>query len=148
MVTGDARYLERWRDLRHLLNGEWIIYILVALSAGPLHYKELHAAIQESITFDPWSGSVRKIGGRALGRTLRRLEAGGMILRHEERVFPRSVVYSITPAATDLLARAQTIADWAEEHLDLFEQLRSAQLESNGHRGPSDSEPPDDDDLD
>jgi DNA-binding HxlR family transcriptional regulator len=148
MVAGDARYLERWRDLRHLLNGEWIIYTLVALSTGPLHYKDLHAAVQDSITFDPWSGSVRKIGGRALGRTLRRLEAGGMIHRHEERVFPRSVIYSLTPAANDLLIRAQPIVDWADRHPELFTQLRSAQVESNGHHAPSGGEPPDDDVLD
>ena len=112
MVTGDREYyLNRWRDLRHLLNGEWIIHILVVLNSGPLHYKDLYQAIQESSTFDPWSGAVRKISGRALGRTLRRLEAGGLVVRTEERVFPRSVVYSITPAAADLLARAQAVMD-------------------------------------
>jgi DNA-binding HxlR family transcriptional regulator len=124
--------VERWRDLRHLLNGEWIIYILVALSEGELHYKDLHDTIQDMSTYDPWTGSVRKIQSRALGRTLRRLEAGGLVLRHEERVFPRSVVYSLTPAAVDLLARARSVVDWAEANTDLFEQLRTTQVDANG----------------
>jgi DNA-binding HxlR family transcriptional regulator len=139
MVTGDARYLQRSRDLRHLLNGEWITHILVALSAGPLHYKELHEAIQEMTTFDPWTGTERRIQSRALGRTLRRMETAGLVDRFEERAFPRSVVYSLTPAATDLRARARPLIDWAEEHLDLIERLQKA---------PEDGESPDDDQPD
>ena len=84
MVTGDARFLQRSRDLRHLLNGEWIVHTLVALSAGPLHYNELHAAIQEMTTFDPWTGTVRRIQSRALGRTLRRMETSGLVEVGEE----------------------------------------------------------------
>jgi DNA-binding HxlR family transcriptional regulator len=148
MVMGDARYLQRSRDLRHLLNGEWITHILVALSAGPLHYKDLHAAIQEMSTYDPWTGQERRIQGRALGRTLRRLETGGLVLRHEERVFPRSVVYSLTPAATDLLTRARPLIDWAEEHVDLIERLQRSQSKKKGHRPQPSDELPDDDRFD
>ncbi|GLZ30869.1 hypothetical protein Lesp02_30580 [Lentzea sp. NBRC 105346] len=129
MVTGEARFLQRSRDLRHLLNGEWIAHILVALSAGPLHYTELYAAIQEMTTFDPWTGTERRIQSRALGRTLRRMETAGLVDRFEERTFPRSVVYSLTPAAADLLARSQTLVDWAEENLDLIERLQKAQAD-------------------
>ncbi|MCP2243477.1 winged helix-turn-helix transcriptional regulator [Lentzea aerocolonigenes] len=107
-----------------MLNGEWLTHILVALSAGPLHYNELHAAIQDMTTFDPWTGTVRKIQSRALGRTLRRMETAGLVDRVEERTFPRSVVYSLTPAAADLLVRAQPLIDWAEENLDLIERLQ------------------------
>ncbi|WP_435581618.1 winged helix-turn-helix transcriptional regulator [Amycolatopsis thermoflava] len=146
MATGDTGYyLDRWRDLRHLLNGEWIIHVLVTLNAGPLHYKQLYEAIQESSTFDPWSGSIRRISGRALGRTLRRLEAGGLVVRTEERVFPRSVVYSITPAAVDLLAKARAVMDWAEEHPELFEQLRKAQSDNERDQRAWSEEPDEED---
>jgi DNA-binding HxlR family transcriptional regulator len=124
MVMGDARYLQRSRDLRRLLNGEWITHVLVALSAGPLHYKNLYEAIQEMTTFDPWAGTERRIQSRALGRTLRRMETAGLVDRCEVRTFPRSVVYSLTPAATDLLARVQPLVEWAEEHLELIERLQ------------------------
>ncbi|WP_369406688.1 winged helix-turn-helix transcriptional regulator [Lentzea aerocolonigenes] len=124
MGMGDDKHLARSRDLRHMLNGEWLTHILVALSAGPLHYNELHAAIQDMTTFDPWTGTVRKIQSRALGRTLRRMETAGLVDRVEERTFPRSVVYSLTPAAADLLVRAQPLIDWAEENLDLIERLQ------------------------
>ncbi|WP_285746952.1 winged helix-turn-helix transcriptional regulator [Lentzea sp. NBRC 105346] len=80
-------------------------------------------------TFDPWTGTERRIQSRALGRTLRRMETAGLVDRFEERTFPRSVVYSLTPAAADLLARSQTLVDWAEENLDLIERLQKAQAD-------------------
>lgn len=140
MVTGDVRYLQRARDLRHLLNGDWISHILVVLSAGPLHYKDLYAAIQAASTFDPWTGSAHPIQSRALGRTLRHLETAGLVLRHVESVFPRSVVYSLTPAAVDLLTRARPLIDWAEEHLDLIEHLQKAQAAKKRRRHQPDDE--------
>ncbi|WP_459714406.1 winged helix-turn-helix transcriptional regulator [Actinophytocola sp. KF-1] len=137
MVTGDARYLQLSRDLRHLLNGEWLTHILVALSKGPLHYNELHAAIQDMTTFDPWTGTERRIQSRALGRTLRRMEAAGLVDRFEEQTFPRSVVYSLTPPAADLLERGRPLVEWAEENFDLIKRLQTAL--STGHENdPSD----------
>ena len=126
MVVGDARYLQRSRDLRHLLNGEWIAHVLVALRTGPLHYNELFTAVQETDPFDPWTGAERKIQSRALGRTLQRMANAGLVVRQEVRTFPRSVVYSLTPAATDLLAATEPMVEWAERHLDLIERLQQA----------------------
>lgn len=142
MVTGDAKYLQLSRDLRHLLNGEWITHILVALNSGPLHYNELHAAIQDMTTFDPWTGTERRIQSRALGRTLRRMEAAGLVNRVEEQSFPRSVVYSLTPAAADLLERGRPLVEWAEENVDLIKRLQAAlaasQEDGSSIRSPSD----------
>jgi DNA-binding HxlR family transcriptional regulator len=146
MVTGDARYLQRSRDIRHLLAGDWITHIMVALSAGPLHYNELHAAIQDMTTYDPWTGTERRIQSRALSRTLRRMETSGLVDRFEEQTFPRSVVYSLTPAAADLLTRARPLIDWADEHIELIERLQKSQ--SKSHEPPAqmlDGEPPHDD---
>jgi DNA-binding HxlR family transcriptional regulator len=114
MVTGDARYLQRSRDIRHLLAGDWITHIMVALSAGPLHYNELHAAIQDMTTYDPWTGTERRIQSRALSRTLRRMETSGLVDRFEEQTFPRSVVYSLTPAAA-LIERLQKSQSKSQE---------------------------------
>ena len=137
MVTGEARYLQLSRDLRHLLTGEWLAHILAALSRGPLHYNELYAAIQDMTTFDPWTGTERRIQSRALGRTLRRMESAGLVDRVEEQSFPRSVVYSITPAATDLLSRGQPLIDWAEENLDLIKRLQRALTTDRNGDSPS-----------
>ena len=126
MVVEDARYLQRSRDLRHLLNGEWIVHVLVALRTGPLHYHELFTAVQETDPFDPWTGAERKIQSRALGRTLQRMVTAGLVVRQEVRTFPRSVVYSLTPAATDLLAAAGPMIEWAERHRELIERLQQA----------------------
>jgi DNA-binding HxlR family transcriptional regulator len=121
-----------------MLNGEWITPTLVALSSGPLHYSELYSAIQGMSSFDRWTGAKRVIQGRALIRTLRRLEAAGLVLRHEERVFPRSVVYSLTDAAADLLNSARPAIDWVERHLDLIERLQKSQ--AKGRKDAADTD--------
>ncbi|WP_325707470.1 transcriptional regulator [Amycolatopsis sp.] len=127
MVTGDTSYLQRLHDLRHLLNGEWIPDILVALRSGPLHYKELLATIDEASGFDPWSGGRRSLQSRVLSGTLLRLTASGLVRRFEEpAVFPRSVLYEITPAAVQVLDRALPMTEWADEHADLIEHARRA----------------------
>lgn len=146
MVTGDAKYLQRSWDLRHLLAGDWITHIMVALSPGPLHYNELHAAIQAMTTYDAWTGKERRIQGKALSRTLRRMETSGLVDRFEEQTFPRSVVYSLTPAAADLLTKGRPLIDWAEEHIDLIERLQKSQSKGKKPRSQVlDSDPPHDD---
>ena len=92
-------------------------------------------------TFDPWTGTERRIQSRALGRTLRRMETAGLADRVEEWTFPRSVVYSLTPAAADLLVRARPLIDWAEENLNLIEQLQKAP--DDGDQSQDDDEQPD-----
>jgi DNA-binding HxlR family transcriptional regulator len=144
MVSGDGRYVQRGRDLRHLLNGEWIMPILVALSAGPLHYNELQLAVQELSPFDPWTGVERKIQGRALSRTLGRMVSNSLVDRVEEQAFPRTVTYSLTPATADLLARVQPLIEWADEHQDLIE--RAQRLQSNGQADQALDSDPDDED--
>lgn len=106
--------------------------ILVALSAGPLHYNELQSAVQGLSPFDPWTGVERKIQGRALSRTLGRMVSNKLVDRFEEQTFPRAVVYSLTPAAADLIARVKPLIEWADEHHDLIEQAQ--RLQSNGQQ--------------
>ena len=67
------------------------------------------------------------------------METSGLVDRFEERTFPRSVVYSLTPAAADLLARTRPLIDWVEEHADLFERLQKAQAE--GEQTQDDDQP-------
>jgi DNA-binding HxlR family transcriptional regulator len=117
MTTGDAAFLRRSRDLRHILNYDWISDILVALRSGPLHYSELLATVQSNAAFDPWTGTQRRIQPRVLVRTLRRMEDNGLIVRHEQSSsFPRSVSYTLTHAAEALLPRLEQLASWAEQH--------------------------------
>jgi DNA-binding HxlR family transcriptional regulator len=119
--------------------------ILVALSAGPLHYNELQLAVQELSPFDPWTGVERKIQGRALSRTLGRMVSNNLVDRVEEQAFPRTVTYSLTPATADLLARVQPLIEWADEHHDLIERAQRSQ--SNGQQDQAlDSDVDDEDD--
>ncbi|WP_409497258.1 winged helix-turn-helix transcriptional regulator [Amycolatopsis sp. cmx-11-12] len=93
--------------------------------------------------YDPWVGKERRIQGKALSRTLRRMETSGLVDRFEEQTFPRSVVYSLTPAAADLLARGRPLIDWAQEHIDLIERLQKSQSKGRNPRSQAlDGEPP------
>jgi DNA-binding HxlR family transcriptional regulator len=87
---------------------------------------------------------MRVIQGKALNRTLRRLEAAGLVLRHEERVFPRSVVYSLTDAAVDLLNSARPAIDWVDRHHDLIERLQKSQAKERNGAADTDGEDADD----
>jgi DNA-binding HxlR family transcriptional regulator len=55
------------------------------------------------------------------------METSGLVNRFEERTFPRSVVYSLTPAAAELLARMRPLIDWADVNIDLIKRLQKAQ---------------------
>ncbi|MFC0107932.1 winged helix-turn-helix transcriptional regulator [Kibdelosporangium aridum] len=144
MQTGDTKYLQLSRDLRHLLAGDWITHILVALRDGPLHYKDLHAAIEAMTTYDPWTGTVRSIQPRVMVRTLRRMETAGLVNREDQQTFPRSVIYSLTPAGADLLIKGQPLVDWAQEHIDLIHRLQQASVKSQDLQ-PEASDEADDD---
>ncbi|TCO49650.1 winged helix-turn-helix transcriptional regulator [Actinocrispum wychmicini] len=142
MITGAARYVQLSRDLRHLLNGEWVTHILVALSLGSLYYHELHGAIQGMTTWDPWTGTEHEIQSRALSRTLGRMRTAGLVDRTVVRPFPRTVAYSLTPAAIELLDSGRPLVEWAEKHLDLIERMQKARLEQKRRlSGWDDSEP-------
>ena len=96
-------------DLRHLLGSEWNPDILVKLYRRPHRYTELLEAVRASSVIDRWSGRTRFAQARTFIATLRRMEADGLLFRHEEiGVWPREVHYELTPAARRMLATLLT----------------------------------------
>jgi len=121
-VSRDA-FLTRMLSANHLLNGEWIPDILLALSAEPLRYTELLDSIRSSPVVDSRTRRDRHIQPRILLNTLRRMEDDGLVLRHEEATgLDRSVRYELTPAAQELLGALMSTVTWCERHKTLIAQ--------------------------
>lgn len=121
-VSRDA-FLTRMLSANHMLNGEWIPDILLALSTGPLRYTELLDSIRSSPVIDARTHRGRHVQPRILLNTLRRMEDDGLVLRHEDAVgLDRSVTYELTPAAQELLGALTSTVTWCERHKALIAQ--------------------------
>jgi len=125
MLPSSREYLQSVHDLRHLLSGEWVWDVLVALIDGPLQYTVLLEAIRSKEGDTGWPGiRHRYLRDSTLNRTLRRLEQRELVKRNREAEFPYHSAYELTPAATELLAVMVPVAEWAESNADLLERVR------------------------
>ncbi|GHJ07676.1 transcriptional regulator [Micromonospora humidisoli] len=86
--------------LLRLLSDKWSMLVLVLLGRQPYRFNELHRAI----------GGISQ---RMLTRTLRGLEAAGLVLREVHPTVPPSVEYRLTPLGQSLLGPLSALADWA-----------------------------------
>lgn len=111
-------YLARMLSVAHILSGEWIPDILLALSARPCRYSELIQTIRSSPVVDGRTGRDRNIQPRALVDTLRRMEDNGLVLRHQTiDGWARRVEYELTPVGHDLVRTLNAEVEWCERHL-------------------------------
>jgi len=93
------------RLLVNLLGDRWTVPIIHLLSPGPRRHAELKRGLPG-------------ISQRMLTRTLRRLEARGLLTRTEHRTPLPSVEYSLTPLGRSLNRPLQTLCHWTERHAD------------------------------
>jgi DNA-binding HxlR family transcriptional regulator len=93
------------RLLVNLLGDRWTVPIIHLLSPGPRRHAELKRGL---------SG----VSQRMLTRTLRRLEARGLLTRTVHRTALPSVEYSLTPLGRSLNRPLQTLCHWTERHAD------------------------------
>jgi Predicted transcriptional regulators len=87
-------------DILRLLGDRWSLVTLVLLSRKTYRFNELHRSIEG-------------ISQRMLTRTLRNLEAGGLVLRTVYGTTPPTVEYRLTPLGASLLPPLSALADWA-----------------------------------
>ncbi|MFE0104469.1 winged helix-turn-helix transcriptional regulator [Streptomyces sp. NPDC059009] len=125
LAPEDARFTERFRDLRQMINGEWIPDILVALSEGPAQYSVVLSRVRERTKNDGWTSRRRHLQESILTRTLRRMEQRELITHEREDSFPYHAHYRLTPAAVELLTAVAPFVSWAERHTDLVERARA-----------------------
>jgi DNA-binding HxlR family transcriptional regulator len=88
-----------------LISLKWALSVMRALEQQPLRHNELQRAIPG-------------IGSAALGHTLRRMEAGGLIARHVNgQETPPAVSYQLTGPARELCTALEAVAGWGRMHL-------------------------------
>ncbi|MGP4113352.1 winged helix-turn-helix transcriptional regulator [Streptomyces sp. 4N509B] len=101
-------------DLFRRLGDKWSMLLVVLLGSRPHRYNELHRAVEG-------------ISQRMLTRTLRGLEADGLVHRAVHPTVPPSVEYSLTPLGRTLLEPLSALADWAVRHASEIGEARSRQ---------------------
>lgn len=118
MVNGDAgiSYRQAVEQALRLLAGQWVVAVLAALALGPLHFTKL---LTEINTVEEQLGHRthdRPLSRKVLAGTLDRMEAAGLLLRHDETVSHPSVRYELTPTGQTLLAALRPLAKWAQTY--------------------------------
>lgn len=104
---GPAAFYDRQacptRNVLAPLLGKWPILLLTHLSFGPHRYTELRGAIPD-------------ISERMLTKSLRILEAEGIVLRTEKRGMPPHVDYRLTAKGESLLPILEPLLHWGLKH--------------------------------
>ncbi|MEU5161520.1 helix-turn-helix domain-containing protein [Streptomyces sp. NPDC020875] len=90
-------------DVFRRVGDKWSMLLVILLGGRPYRYNELHR-------------SVEGISQRMLTRTLRGLEADGLVRRDVRPTVPPGVEYSLTPLGRTLLEPLSALADWAVRH--------------------------------
>ena len=110
-------YRQAVEEALRLLDGDWVVAVLAALAAGPLHTAELVTAI---------NAVEERVGRRAhrvplsrqvLAPTLARMARAGLLVRTRDPTPHPSVWYRLTPAGRSLLGALRPLAEWAQAEL-------------------------------
>jgi DNA-binding HxlR family transcriptional regulator len=106
------RSLMAIKDALYVLNGKWKLPIILALSGGPLRFKELQ----------------RKIDGitaRVLSKELKELEQNEFLTRKVYATSPISVEYNLTPYSDTLEKVIIELSNWGMQHRErIFSRSR------------------------
>ena len=109
-----TRQLAAVQDALYVLSGKWKLPIIIALSEGPLRFKELQRRV---------SGITPKI----LSKELKELELNEFVDRKVYATSPVSVEYNLTPYSDTLEHVIRELKAWGEQHRKyLFAKSRRA----------------------
>ena len=108
------------RDIIGAVADKWTMLILETLEAhGTMRFTELGHKVGE-------------ISQKMLTKTLRRMEADGLVTRKVHPVVPPHVDYTLTEMGRGLGAAFCSVWTWAETHHDEIEQARTAFAKRQG----------------
>ncbi len=103
---------------------KWTAMIVIALSAGPLRFGELRAA-------------VGGISGKVLADTLKDLERDGLVVRQAYDQMPPRVDYELTRLGRTLQQPLSALGEWAEQYHDEVELARDQYDERSSSELPT-----------
>ena len=101
------------RDVLDCIGDRWSVLALLTLAAGTHRFTEVKRAIGD-------------ISQRMLAQTLRTLERDGYVTRTVFAEVPPRVEYGLTPLGQSLLARIESLVQWAEKNHDRVRRARKA----------------------
>ncbi|MEV5831024.1 helix-turn-helix domain-containing protein [Spirillospora sp. NPDC052242] len=110
-------------DVFRRMGDKWSMLLVILLGARPHRFNELHRAVEG-------------ISQRMLTRTLRGLEADGLVRRDVHPTVPPSVEYSLTPLGRTLLEPLSALADWAVRHEAEINEARSRHASAQTQEAP------------
>lgn len=87
-------------SLLDMLGDKWTLLVVNLLAAGPLRFSEI-------------GRQVDGISNKALSRTLKNLEARGLVDRRQFLTIPPKVIYSLTIQGATLADPLGLVLDWA-----------------------------------
>jgi DNA-binding HxlR family transcriptional regulator len=93
------------RAVLDLLEGKWTVEVLYLLATGKRRYSEVFYEVGE-------------ISKKMLTRTLRQLEANGLVTRTIYPEVPPRVEYSLTKRGWSITGPLMGMYEWAAEHLE------------------------------
>ncbi|WP_026403565.1 winged helix-turn-helix transcriptional regulator [Actinomadura rifamycini] len=110
-------------DVFRRIGDKWSMLLVVLLGGRPHRFNELHRAVEG-------------ISQRMLTRTLRGLEADGLVRRDVHPTVPPSVEYSLTPLGRTLLEPLSSLADWAVRHEAEINEARARHTDAAAQEAP------------
>jgi DNA-binding HxlR family transcriptional regulator len=93
------------RAVLGMLDGKWTVEVLYLLASGKRRYSEIYYEVGE-------------ISKKVLTRTLRQLEASGLVTRTVYPEVPPRVEYSLTRRGWSITEPLMGMYEWAAQHLD------------------------------
>lgn len=125
-ATDKMENLRALQGAQRLFDGEWTSAILVVLSDGPKHYKQIRDRIRSLTMPEVGRARGRVLHDSVLTRSLKSMTAKKLIERKQiSASFPPAVQYSLTPATAEALSAWGCVINWARKHADLVTRVRN-----------------------
>lgn len=102
------------RDALYVLNGKWKLPLILALSNGPLRFKDIQRALGE-------------ITPKILSKELKDLELNEFVIRHVFSTTPVTVTYELTTYSRSLDKVLVELKNWGVQHRQRIVKSRKAE---------------------
>lgn len=103
------------RDALYVLNGKWKLPLIVALTNGPLRFKDIQRALGE-------------ITPKILSKELKELELNEFVKRNVFSTTPVTVTYELMPYSRSLDKVLDELRSWGTQHRERIVNSRRSQL--------------------
>jgi DNA-binding HxlR family transcriptional regulator len=111
------------KDALYVLSGKWKLPLILALTNGPLRFKEIERALGE-------------ITPKILSKELKELEQNEFVERKVFATTPVTVLYQLTPYSQSLDKVLEELRNWGMQHR---QRIMHGQKETAGEESPAEA---------